>query len=1118
MEYVSEQNKSSTASGGTFAFPGMEGKLLGGEGPLQEPCFALQQRLLEISNSLSEAELGQMKFLAKPNISWVRLAKIREGFELFEELEIRGKLSLTHVKELLQGIRRFDLLEKLDVPLADSAGTAWYRPNDERKLDRIPCKKSPGKDSSLSLPSVVIHSEEEKRDVLPKSHDDAANEPSDGLHLQDNEENDRVSSSSEADSGCNLSSGNSENSGGDMDALTMNADCDDSSVQSESSAEEHTRFPASSNGGFLSNESSTTADSSSELSASSEMIVQSFSDDSTSSSCTSQDVCVSAVRVMQDLPSDVKNRESSSDSSHNPKSSEEEILDCSPFPNDTDECESEGMVTAEACGRMEKVSESSGDVCDGPMKPPHLEARCAAGVGKDVVDSGPLHGPNRLRSRSNSGHMPGLMKDALPDGDISVEQNWSGARSGVGKDSTVDHSVSDVSTQSNKWERLGARPRDRPPVKMAPLAPSLVDLVPQEVAGPVTHGVANSFLAKHSQDKGLHESLHQGSVEKVLSNGTSSQGASYVDGMMSLSERNKAKPYFGECQADVHSTPQFPFPPVPGAVYDSHNAMGGYSYNCQTYGQTGLGPGPSPSYFTGSNCLVNGNFPSSSAFNPSVNSSFKSDFPLGTSRPSGIGHLDREPHLPLNGQVGSGLYTSEPINQRFDSGMTGSYFGNGSLMGAAEPPLPPPLVGAQRYSGFNGNTSIWLQNAKKQQTTLTANSGLGNQSSITAKVLIENAQSASTGNIARVDVQLGSAGLPPPTVARSNGADIRHESEAESSRTSQYALGSVRSNVLNTSGARVAETGLPSDSSRVSQLVAGANADANPAPQGEGSSLLSAYTGGSMLNRDFGTDSVESTDNSLLALEQRVEEACALVERVLREREEREEFGREIERKEREIREQRARKRREREARELEEASRWPQEQEAITGRSQWLCEHYQRHCRVRFPCCSHFYSCHRCHNNSKACDNEEAKASHATHLKCSFCQHEQEIGEDSGKCRSCGAQMSAYFCSICKHFTSVDKNPYHCKKCGICRIHKDKSFHCEVCNVCLDKRLEGKHKCRPDSGHDECCICLEDAFSGCQILPCSHKVHRECAIAMIQNGIRTCPVCRHPLYSPAPE
>ena len=32
--------------------------------------------------------------------------------------------------------------------------------------------------------------------------------------------------------------------------------------------------------------------------------------------------------------------------------------------------------------------------------------------------------------------------------------------------------------------------------------------------------------------------------------------------------------------------------------------------------------------------------------------------------------------------------------------------------------------------------------------------------------------------------------------------------------------------------------------------------------------------------------------------------------------------------------------------------------------------------------------------------------------------------------------------------------------------------------------------------------IYLKDAFSGCQILPCSHKVHRECATAMIQNGV----------------
>ena len=61
----------------------------------------------------------------------------------------------------------------------------------------------------------------------------------------------------------------------------------------------------------------------------------------------------------------------------------------------------------------------------------------------------------------------------------------------------------------------------------------------------------------------------------------------------------------------------------------------------------------------------------------------------------------------------------------------------------------------------------------------------------------------------------------------------------------------------------------------------------------------------------------KSTDNSLLAVERRVAEASALVERVLRERREHEQFGREIERKEQLIREQRARERREREEREL---------------------------------------------------------------------------------------------------------------------------------------------------------------------------------------------------------
>ena len=53
---------------------------------------------------------------------------------------------------------------------------------------------------------------------------------------------------------------------------------------------------------------------------------------------------------MVDVPSADKNHESSSDSSYNPISSEEDILEGSQFLSiDTDESESEGMDTAEAC-------------------------------------------------------------------------------------------------------------------------------------------------------------------------------------------------------------------------------------------------------------------------------------------------------------------------------------------------------------------------------------------------------------------------------------------------------------------------------------------------------------------------------------------------------------------------------------------------------------------------------------------------------------------------------------------------------------------------------------------------------------------------------------------------
>ena len=134
---------------------------------------------------------------------------------------------------------------------------------------------------------------------------------------------------------------------------------------------------------------------------------------------------------------------------------------------------------------------------------------------------------------------------------------------------------------------------------------------------------------------------------------------------------------------------------------------------------------------------------------------------------------------------------------------------------------------------------------------------------------------------------------------------------------------------------------------------------------------------------------VETCNNSL---DRSVPENCAVDECVLWGREEHAQFGRDEERKVQLTREQSAQERHERGERGSCEAENLLQQQEAITGRTQWLCEHYQRQCRVRFTCCTQFYPCHRCHNISKACDNEEAKACHATHLKCSHCQHEQKV------------------------------------------------------------------------------------------------------------------------------
>ena len=178
--------------------------------------------------------------------------------------------------------------------------------------------------------------------------------------------------------------------------------------------------------------------------------------------------------------------------------------------------------------------------------------------------------------------------------------------------------------------------------------------------------------------------------------------------------------------------------------------------------------------------------------------------------------------------------------------------------------------------------------------------------------------------------------------------------------------------------------------------------------------------------------SLSLRDPSLVSLEQQVAE----IDRILKEREERTKKQREAaqrhrdtrekrrrearerkEREEREMREQEERKRREREQREMrgreERENRERMERELKERRERdttvrenrtaeeslhlqetplWQCEHYQRRCSVKFPCCGVFYPCHRCHNLSGTCPTDDKKAHHATHVKCGNCGREGEV------------------------------------------------------------------------------------------------------------------------------
>ena len=828
-----------------------------------------------------------MKKLVQPILDGFRLARIRECSELFEELERRGEFSCSFVRDLLERIHRFDLVEKLVEPFhngEESSRREYCSPQESKQLD----------DMSESVSGV---------------NSKQCDEVEEGKEIFDNTEVD------EEVKVCDNSNINSFNSDSEGAALTF-----------------HTENASGSN--FFGD-----VDLSEERYDSASSLSQSF-----------------------DVPSiGLESRERSWSPSFTSEQSDLEKL--------------KGACAAN--GKRDKEVTHDFSFPDGAATQFYSHHHL-----NDNVD-GAVNLPDRVQDSLKQEDLTSVNQDSLPNKDSPQRQSVSGARFTAQKD--TDQSDSHVSNQSKKWEHLGARPRDRPlKTDRCPepsLLNSLEDLVPQQVAGPVVHGVANTFLERHSEDKHLHESLYYTNAEKMLTENSSLQGASHVDSVINLTDSNKAKLYFGECQVPSRPDPYSQtyaslFPQTSGAFIGGNNSSNtGFNLLNPNVANnfvplTGLQHGTFPSLqrderfhsgFTGSGLTSDFMQPTGSqigAFNALNSNLSLNEYALST----------REPQIPPDGH-----FTSLQINQPIHLGLHGSGF-TSDLTGSIRPEMTHSATGTHRNSDFSGSASMLPS---------TRNSGLLGSSSVNKQTY----------------------GFPPdasPTSssgARVNGSDSRLFSESESSRVSQLLPVTTGRDGLNTSE----EVNSSSNAMNASgdHLASGHYREGSRAYNSSSSHMISGTDTGesqsgetedSVTNRNYGTESVESTDNSLLELEQRVEEACAMVERVLREREEREEFGREIERKEREIRAERARKKREREARELEEARGWPQQQEPVTGQSLWLCEHYQRHCRVRFPCCNNFYSCHRCHNNSKECENEEAKASHATHLKCSYCHHEQEV------------------------------------------------------------------------------------------------------------------------------
>ena len=390
-------------------------------------------------------------------------------------------------------------------------------------------------------------------------------------------------------------------------------------------------------------------------------------------------------------------------------------------------------------------------------------------------------------------------------------------------------------SDAKDWERLGARPK---------LAQRLhVEPEPTEPVVYITDGLAGDFLARHTQDKSLHDSIYQTDGASLF-NDFPSQGTSFIDG--DISQSSRAQAYFGDCQVASRAEP---FIGTGNSLVSGSNGHLGGPSNAER--------------FTDNLFSLHSTYLSRNTSTAANNYSPQSDFVHSSHRFAGVDHFDGQTYFPSAQQMPYPPMASDPVLNSYP-GMTGSSCADPSRTGTALTLPGDPVYNAPRFDNFSSeqltgpahdtnrfagddNASAFTSDQGTDEPAQKTNLAFGNSRT-------------TTGNV-------------------DDDANTAAQYQLDNSTTFNSVLAARSTHDTSVLEPRHGDA----DNSRVSVLN----------------------------NTDFGTDSIETSDNSLLALERRVAEACALVERVLREREEREQFGREIERKEQLIREQRARERRE---------------------------------------------------------------------------------------------------------------------------------------------------------------------------------------------------------------